>query len=34
LLFERFALDVILACRSLTQVCDLLGLDWDAVQRM
>ena len=34
LLFERFALDVILACRSLTQVCDLLGLDWDAVQRI
>ena len=34
LLFERFALDVILACRSLTQACDLLGLDWDAVQRI
>lgn len=34
LLFERFALDVVLACRSLTQVCDLLGLDWDAVQRI
>jgi len=34
LLFEGFALDVILACRSLTQACDLLGLDWDAVQRI
>ena len=34
LLFEGFALDVILACRSLTQACDLLGLDWDAVQRV
>jgi len=34
LLFERFALDVILAARSLTQACDLLGLDWDAVQRI
>lgn len=34
LLFEQFAVDVILACRSLTQACDLLGLDWDAVQRI
>ena len=34
LLFERFALEVILASRSLTQACDLLGLDWDAVQRI
>ena len=34
LLFERFALDVILAARSLTQAGDLLGLDWDAVQRI
>jgi transposase len=34
LLFERFALAVLLACRSLTQACDLLGLDWDAVQRI
>jgi transposase len=34
LLFEGFALEVILACRSLTQACDLLGLDWDAVQRV
>src|ERR1039457_4124092 len=34
LLFERFALDVLLASRSLTQACDLLGLDWDAVQRI
>ena len=34
LLFERFALDVILAARSLTQARELLGLDWDAVQRI
>jgi transposase len=34
LLFERFAVDVLLACRSFTQACDLLGLDWDAVQRI
>ncbi len=34
LLFEQFALDVILAARSLTQAGDLLGLDWDAVQRI
>jgi transposase len=34
LLFERFALEVVLASRSLTQACDLLGLDWDAVQRI
>jgi transposase len=34
LLFEQFAVDVLLACRSLTQACDLLGLDWDAVQRI
>ena len=34
LLFERFALEVIQAARSLTQVCALLGLDWDGVQRI
>lgn len=34
LLFERFAIEVLLACRSLTQAADLLGLDWDAVQRI
>src|SRR5271167_4994908 len=34
LFFERFVLDVLLACRSLTQVRELLGLDWDAVQRI
>lgn len=34
LLFERFALDVILASRSLSQACELLKLDWDAVQRV
>ena len=34
LLFEQFAVEVLLACRSLTQAGDLLGLDWDAVQRI
>ena len=34
LLFERFAVEVLLACRSLTQAGELLGLDWDAVQRI
>lgn len=34
LLFERFAIDVILACRSFTQAADLLRLDWDVVQRI
>jgi len=34
LLFERFAIDVLLACRSLSQAGDLLRLDWDAVQRI
>ena len=34
LLFERFAVDVLLACRRFKQACDLLGLDWDAVQRI
>lgn len=32
LLFERFAIDVILACRSLTQAQELLGLHWDSLQ--
>jgi len=34
LLFERFAIDVLLACRSLIQARDLLRLDWDALQRI
>lgn len=32
LLFERFAIDVILASRSLTQAKELLGLHWDSLQ--
>lgn len=32
--FEAFAIQVIEACRSLTQAADLLGLDWDSVQRI
>ena len=34
LLVERFALAVMVAARSLTQACDLLGLDWDVVRRI
>lgn len=34
LLFERFALEVLRASRSLSQGCALLGLDWDAMQRI
>lgn len=34
LLFERFAIEVILASRSLTQAKELLGLHWDALQRI
>lgn len=32
--FEHFAVQVIGACRSLTQAADLLELDWDGVQRI
>jgi len=32
LLFERFAIDVLLASRSLTQAKELLGLHWDSLQ--
>src|SRR5690606_7659814 len=32
--FEAFAIQVIEACRSLTQAADLLRLDWDSVQRI
>ena len=31
--FEAFAVQLIGACRSLTQVAELLALDWDGVQR-
>jgi transposase len=29
LIFERFAVDVLLACASISQACGLLGIDWD-----
>lgn len=32
--FEAFAVEVIAACRSLTQAADLLRLHWDSVQRL
>src|SRR3990170_4495685 len=32
--FEAFAVQVIAACRSLTQAAELLRLHWDAVQRL
>jgi transposase len=32
--FEAFAVEVISACRSLTQAADLLRLHWDSVQRL
>lgn len=32
--FEAFAVDIMLACRSLTQAADLLQLHWDSVQRL
>lgn len=34
LLFERFAIDVLRASRSLSQARELLRVDWDALQRM
>jgi transposase len=34
LFFERFAIDVILASRSLIQAKELLGLHWEALQRI
>jgi transposase len=33
-LFERFAIDVLLCARSLTQAADLLGLSWDEVEHI
>lgn len=34
LLFEAFAVQVLLGCASLTQAAELLRLDWDSVQRI
>jgi transposase len=34
LLFERLAVELIGACRSLSQACDLLDLDWRSVHRI
>ena len=33
-ILRRLAVQVIAACRSLTQAADLLRLDWDSVQRL
>ncbi|MGC8988720.1 MAG: transposase [Verrucomicrobiia bacterium] len=33
-LFERFAIDVLLASGSVSQACGLLGISWDAAQRI
>jgi transposase len=32
--FEAYAVELITACRSLTQVAELLQMDWDGVQRL
>ncbi len=34
LMFEAFAVQVLLASASVVQVADLLGLDWDGLQRI
>lgn len=34
LLFERFAIDVLLASASVSQACQLLGIGWDAAHQM
>ena len=34
MLFERLATDLLQACRSLSQACALLGLDWRSVHRI
>lgn len=34
LLFERFALDVLLASASVSQACELLGIGWDTAQEI
>jgi transposase len=34
LLFERFAVEVLLACASVSQACELLDIGWDAAQEI
>ncbi|HZM06334.1 MAG TPA: transposase family protein [Candidatus Saccharimonadales bacterium] len=34
LLFERFAVEVLLACANVSQACELLGIGWDAHEIM
>ena len=34
LLYERFAIEVLLACRSVSAAAELLGLSWDQLQRI
>ena len=34
LLFERFAVDALLACASVSQACELLGIGWDAAHEI
>jgi transposase len=34
LLFEHFAVDVLLACASVSQACELLGLGWEAAHEI
>src|SRR6516165_7441782 len=34
MLFERLAIDLLLACRSLSQACELLDLEWRSVHRI
>ena len=34
LLFERFAVEVLLACASVSQACELLGLGWEAAHEI
>ena len=34
LLFERFAVDVLLACGSVSQACELLGIGWEAAHEI
>jgi len=34
LLFERFAVEVMLACASVSQACELLGIGWDAAHEI
>jgi len=34
LLFERFAVDVLLACASVSQACELLGIGWESAHQI